>query len=135
MPREYSRHQRLGNQLLRTLSELLRFEAKDPRIDNVALTSVDLSRDLSVAKVYFNLLDPDQDPKPAAEALRHAAGFLRGKLGRAIKVRHVPELRFLHDDSAEQAVRIGRLIDQTVESERQDDDSPVPGVSDDRRGQ
>ena len=90
MPREYSRHQRLGNQLLRTLSELLRFEAKDPRIDNVALTSVDLSRDLSVAKVYFNLLDPDQDPRPAAEALGHAAVFLRGKLGRAIKVRHVP---------------------------------------------
>ena len=132
MPREYSRHQRLGNQMLRTLSELLRFEAKDPRIDNVALTSVDLSRDLSVAKVYFNLLDPDQDPTPAAEALRHAAGFLRGKLGRAIKVRHVPELRFLHDDSAEQAVRISRLIDQTVDSERKDDSAP-PGSSDDRQ--
>lgn len=117
MPREFSRNQRLGNQLLRTLSELLRFETKDPRISNVSLTAVDLSRDLSVARVYFSLLDPDQDPEPATDALANAAGFLRSKLGKAIKVRHVPQLRFVHDDSAEQAVKIGRLIDQTIESD------------------
>ena len=117
MPREFSRNQRLGNQLLRTLSELLRFETKDPRISNVSLTAVDLSRDLSVARVYFSLLDPDQDPEPATDALVNAAGFLRSKLGKAIKVRHVPQLRFVHDDSAEQAVKIGRLIDQTIESD------------------
>ena len=70
MPREFSRNQRLGNQLLRTLSELLRFETKDPRIDGVALTSVDLSRDLSIAKVYFSILDPNQDPQPSVDALR-----------------------------------------------------------------
>ena len=117
MPPEFSRNQRLGNQLLRTLSELLRFETKDPRIGNVSLTAVDLSRDLSIARVYFSLLDPDQDPQPAIEALANASGFLRSKIGKAIKVRHVPQLRFVHDDSAEQAVRIGRLIDQTIESD------------------
>ncbi|MDH3747433.1 MAG: 30S ribosome-binding factor RbfA [Gammaproteobacteria bacterium] len=120
MPREFSRNQRLGTQLLRTLSELLRFETKDPRIGNVSLTAVDLSRDLSVARVYFSLLDPDQDPVPTTEALTNAAGFLRSKLGKAIKVRHVPQLRFMHDDSAEQAVRIGRLIDRTIEAEAPD---------------
>lgn len=130
MAREFSRNQRLGNQLLRTLSELLRFETKDPRIANVALTSVDLSRDLGVAKVYFSLLDPNQDPRPAAEALGNASGFLRGKLGKAIKVRHVPELRFQHDDSAEQAVRISRLIDETIEAENHEDS----GLSKDNGG-
>lgn len=117
MPREFSRNQRLGNQLLRTLSELLRFETKDPRIGNVSLTAVDLSKDLSIARVYFSLLDPNQDPEPTVEALANASGFLRSRLGKAIKVRHVPQLRFIHDDSAEQAVKIGRLIDQTIEAD------------------
>ncbi len=62
MPREFSRNQRLGNQVLRTLADLLRLEVKDPRVRGVALTAVDLSRDLSVARVYFSLLDPDDDP-------------------------------------------------------------------------
>lgn len=116
MPREFSRNQRLGNQVLRTLSELLRFETKDPRLQNVSLTAVDLTRDLSVAKVYFSLMDPNQDPLLVAEGLDAASGFLRRKLGSAIKIRHVPELRFAHDDSAAEAVRIGRLIDTAIEA-------------------
>lgn len=117
MPREYARHERLGNQVLRVLSELIRFETKDPRLRDVSLTAVDLSRDLSIARVYFSLLDPDQDPAPAAEALSHAAGFLRHALGKALTVRHVPELRFEHDDSARNAMRISELIDRAVRDE------------------
>jgi len=111
MPREFSRNQRLGAQILRTLSELLRFETKDPRLQGVSLTSVDLSRDLSVARVYFSLMNPEDSAEAALEALKKAGGFLRGKLGGALKVRHIPELRFVHDDSAEQSVKISELID------------------------
>lgn len=114
MPREFSRHQRLGHQVQRTLAELLQFDVKDPRVRNVSFTSVDLSRDLGVARVYFSLVDPDADPAEALEGLERAAGFLRGKLGRAIKARHVPELRFVHDDSAAEAVRLTKLIDRAV---------------------
>lgn len=117
MSREFARHQRLGNQLLRTLSELLRFETKDPRLEGVSLTAVELSRDLSVARVYFSLLDPDADPAPVQAGLDSASGFLRSHLGRAIKVRHVPELRFAHDDSAAVGARISDLIDRTVNPE------------------
>ena len=117
MPREFARHQRLGNEVLRTLSELLRFETKDPRLDGVSLTSVDLSRDLSVARVYFSLLDPKESPEPALEGLQRAAGFLRSKLGAAIKIRHVPELRFVHDDSAEQSAKISQLIDSALHTD------------------
>ena len=120
MPREFSRHQRLGHQVQRTLAELLQFEVKDPRVRNVSLTSVDLSRDLSVARVYFSLLEPDADSAAALEGLQRAAGFLRGKLGKAIKARHVPELRFVHDDSAAEAVRLSTLIDQAVSADDRD---------------
>ncbi|MCI0516708.1 MAG: 30S ribosome-binding factor RbfA [Woeseiaceae bacterium] len=111
MPREYPRHQRIAAELMRSLSDILRFEIKDPGIAGVSLTNVDLSRDLSVAQVYFSLLQPDGDPQPALDGLGRAAGFLRSKLGQAMKIRHVPELRFRHDDSIAHADRIRRLID------------------------
>ena len=114
MPREFSRNQRLGNQILRTLNELLRFETKDPRLEFVSLTSVDLSKDLSVARIYFSILDPSADPAPVQQGLEKASGFLRAKLGQAIKVRHVPELRFEHDDSAAEGQRISDLIDRAL---------------------
>lgn len=118
MPREFSRNQRLGNQVLRTLNELLRFETKDPRLKLVSLTAVELSRDLSVARVYFSLLDPNGDPEPVQDGLERASGFLRSRLGREIKIRHVPELRFAHDKSAAEAQRIGSLIESALESDR-----------------
>jgi ribosome-binding factor A len=120
MAREFKRHQRLGNEVLRTLSELLRFETKDPRLQRISLTAVDLSRDLSVARVYFSLLDPDESPEPVLEGLERASGFLRSKLGRSLNVRHVPELRFAHDDSAEHGARLSELIDSAVHADEQE---------------
>lgn len=117
MAREFTRNQRLGNQVLRTLNELLRFETKDPRLEGVSLSAVDLTRDLSVARVYFSMLDPTADPEPVQAGLVKASGFLRAKLGQAIKVRHVPELRFEHDDSAAEGQRIADLIDGALKSD------------------
>jgi ribosome-binding factor A len=110
MPREFSRNQRLGAQIQRTLSELIRFETKDPGLTDVSLTVVELSKDLSVAKIFFSLLNPDDDPQPALEGLERAAGFLRRRLGNELTVRHVPELRFVHDDSIAHGVEISKLI-------------------------
>ena len=124
MAREFSRNQRLGNQELRTLNELLRFESKDPRLKMVSLTAVDLSRDLSVARIHFSMLDPNGDPEPVKEGLERASGFLRGRLGREIKIRHVPELRFFHDDSAAEAQRISSLIDAALDSDKNLDSDP-----------
>lgn len=121
MPREFSRNQRLGNQVLRTLNELLRFESKDPRLKMVSLNSLDLSRDLSVARIHFSLLDPNGDPAPVQEGLERASGFLRSRLGREVKIRHVPELRFSHDNSAAEAQRISSLIDDALGPERENE--------------
>jgi ribosome-binding factor A len=118
MPREFSRNQRLGAQMLRTLSELLRFETKDPGLADVSLTAVDLSRDLSVARIYFSMLKPDEDPQPALDGLERASGFLRSKLGSALMVRYVPELRFVHDDSIAHGAEISRLIDDALGTNR-----------------
>ncbi|MDG2107504.1 MAG: 30S ribosome-binding factor RbfA [Woeseiaceae bacterium] len=119
--REFPRNQRLGNQVLRTLNELLTIETKDPRLKMVSFNSVDLSRDLSVARIHFIMLDPDSDPLSVQEGLDRASGFLRGRLGRELKVRHVPELRFFHDNSAAEAQRISGLIDGALEPKKIDE--------------
>ena len=62
-------------------------------------------------------LDPDEDPAPAIEGLGRAAGFLRSRLGRELQIRHVPELRFVHDDSAEQSAKISELIDNALHAD------------------
>jgi len=102
----------------RSLSELLRFETKDPALADVSLTTVELSRDLSVAKIYFSLLKPDADPAPALEGLKRASGFLRSKLGSELLVRHMPELRWVHDDSIAHAAEISKLIDDAKDTKR-----------------
>lgn len=121
MPREFSRNQRLANQVLRTLNELLHSESKDPRLRLVSLTALELSRDLSVARVHYSLLDPNADVEPVDTGLKRASGFLRSRLGHEIKIRHVPELRFYHDDSAAEAQRISDLIEIARESEQQNE--------------
>lgn len=98
---------------MRVLNELLRFESKDPALTNVSISEVELSRDLSVAKVWFSVLDPAADLDAVAEGLRRAAGFLRSRLGKELSVRHVPELRFEHDDSAERGLALSNLIDRS----------------------
>ncbi len=64
-----------------------------------------------MAKVYFSLVNPDDSAEAAQAGLDKASGFLRGRLGKEIKVRHVPELRFIHDDSVEHGMKISELID------------------------
>ena len=112
MPKEFSRNQRLSSQMLRTLNEVLRFETKDPRVDGVSLTDINLAGDLSVATVYFSLVDPAAEPSGAQEGLERAGGFLRSRLGSTLKVRKVPALRFQHDDSIARGAEISALIDR-----------------------
>jgi len=109
----------------RNLSDIVRRELKDPRLQFLTITAVDLSGDLSHAKVFFSLLQPDADPGPAAAALDRAAGFIRSQLGRSMHIRQIPELRFLHDTSLSEGARITSLVEEVVERDRRrhvDDD-------------
>ncbi len=132
MPREFPRHLRVAGELQRSLNELLQAEVKDPRLIGVTVSAVDLSGDLSVARVFFSTLQPDADPAPPQLALEKATGFLRGRLGRILRLRKVPELRFRHDESAGQGLALTHLIDTvaTEENPNQSADA-APGSFDD----
>ena len=112
MAREFPRSRRVEQQLLRTLNELLMFEVKDPRVRGVSISAVEVVPDLSVARVWFSLLDPQADPAPVTEALASASGFMRSRLSRELTLRRSPELRFQWDDSSRRGSELSRLIDE-----------------------
>src|SRR5581483_635378 len=99
------RPQKLGDQIQRELSDLLQRELRDPRVGMVTITSVDVSPDLSHAKIFFTGL-PE-----TSKGLSRAAGYLRSQLARRIKLYTTPELRFVYDESVERGDRLSRLID------------------------
>ena len=120
MAREYDRAQRVASQLQRELAELIRSELKDPRIGWVTVDDVEVSRDISVAKVYVSTLEPE-GIEPALEALAAAAPFLRRELGKRLHLRSIPQLRFFKDTAIERGIRITRLLDE-IAKERKDKD-------------
>lgn len=111
MPKEFSRSQRMAEQVRRELAELVRDEIKDPRVKWVSFTAVKVSRDLSNAIVYITTLN-DEDREPAVEALNKAAGFLRHLLSERIRSRIVPSLKFIYDVSIERGASMETLIAQ-----------------------
>jgi len=111
--RAQGRPQRVGDLIQRELSELVARELRDPRVGMVTLTAVDVSPDMSHAKVFFTLLDKER-LEEVQEGLRRAAGFLRSQLAKRVKLYSIPELRFEYDESVERADRLSRLIDSAV---------------------
>ena len=118
MGKEFSRSRRVGEQIQRELAELIQRELSDPRLGMVTVSAVEVSRDLTVAKVYFTVLNPGRDVKETLDGLNHAIGFLRRELGRRMKLRVVPELRFQYDSSIEEGSRLSALIDKAVSGDR-----------------
>ena len=112
------RPEKLGDLIQRELSDLLHREVRDPRIGMVTITAVDVSPDLSHAKVFFTTLSLAHIDE-AREGLQRAAGFLRSQLARRIKLYTTPELRFVYDESVERGDRLSRLIDSTRDPARE----------------
>jgi ribosome-binding factor A len=111
VPREFPRSRRIEEQIQRILSEALRGSVRDPRVRGVMITEVKVSRDLGVAKVFYSKLGTEAAAEEERSAgLTAANSFLRSVLARELRVRQVPELRFLPDESFERAVRLERLI-------------------------
>ncbi len=125
MPREFTRSTRVAEQLRREIGELLRHAVKDPRAQGATITDVEVSKDVSHARVYFSQLDdaPEQ-VKETENALNRAAGYLRRELSQIMRMRHVPELKFVYDRSVAEGMRMDALIDaaRQRDRERQNDD-------------
>ena len=114
MQQESSRPLRVGEQLRREITNLLRNEVKDPRISEIIIYDVVVSNDLGIAKVYFSPIDLKQDATEITEGLQSASGFLRTQLSKSLHMRKIPELRFIVDQTEAKSDRIEQLIQQSL---------------------
>ncbi len=132
-----SRVQRVADQIQRDLATLIQMEVSDPRVGMVSVTGVDVSRDLSHAKVHVTVMNSltgndelndstlqepgDLDRLEIAEnikALNQAAGYLRTLLSKRLKIRSVPKLQFYYDGSIERGQKLSKAIDNALAADR-----------------
>ena len=123
MPNSYSRSDRVAEQIRRELAELIRLELKDPRVNLVTITDVEITADYAHAKVFYTTLAAEDQRAELDRGLKRSAGFLRREIGRRVRIHHNPELHFVYDASVERGSHLSQLIDQAVASDRQDEES------------
>ena len=114
--REFSRTDRVGQQIQKEIAVILQREIKDPRLGMVTVSAVEVSRDLSYAKIFitvFNTQDEDA-AKQSAKVLNEATGYIRSLLGKRIRARIMPELKFVVDNSLMEGMRISNLVDSII---------------------
>ncbi len=116
MPKEFARSERVAQTISRHLAIILRNEVKDPRVSELSITDVIVTKDLRQAKVFVTgLFDSDDDISNAVEGLERASGFLRKKLASSIDMRHCPSLIFSYDNSIVQGAKMSALIDKALD--------------------
>lgn len=114
------RIERVNKELQREISRLLEFSVKDENAKRAVITGVDCAKDLKSAKVYFTTISPE-DRRSVSESLKKVRTFLRSSLAQSLRIRTVPELRFIYDTSGEYGRSIDRLLDMVITHEENTD--------------
>lgn len=114
MAKEFSRSDRVAEQIQRELADLLQFEVKDPRVGMVTVTEVEVSGDMAHAKIYYSAKEGTAELQ---KGLEKTAGFLRSQLAKRMLVRTVPQLHFIYDASIDRGMRLSKLIDEALAPE------------------
>lgn len=119
MAKEFTRTQRVAQEMQKEIAIILQREVKDPRVVMATVSGVEISRDLAYAKVFVTFLnDSDAEAvKAGIKALQDAAGFIRMLLGKAMRLRVVPELTFAYDNSLVEGMRMSNLVSNVVKSD------------------
>ncbi len=110
----YKREDRVAELLLEEISSIVIREVKDPRVNGVTITHVKVSADLQHAKVFY--INSLGDQFEAGEGLKHSAGYIRYELKKRLRLRYIPQLTFIYDDSFDYGERIDKILKE-IESE------------------
>ena len=99
------------------ISEIIHREMRDPRLGFVTITDVKISPDLKYARVFMSIMGDQKQQEIGLAALKHASGFVRGELGKRIRMRIIPEIEFQIDESIERGARIFEILQQVKQDE------------------
>ena len=118
--KEFSRTARIADFLKRELGTLIQLQLRDPRLGMVSVTDVEVSRDLSHAKVFVTVMGKNtaEEAKDSVAVLNKAAGFLRSQVAKINNARTTPQLRFYYDASIDRGQRLSKLIQDAVDADR-----------------
>ncbi|MGQ0287162.1 30S ribosome-binding factor RbfA [Pasteurellaceae bacterium 22721_9_1] len=119
MAREFSRADRVAQELQKEVAVILQREVKDPRIGMVTVSDVEVSKDLAYAKIFVTFLfDNDEAAiEQGMKGLEKASPYIRTLVGKAMRLRIVPELRFMYDKSLVEGMRMSNLVTQTIRND------------------
>lgn len=106
----YKRKDRVGDQIKKEVSQIIQRELKDPGIGFVTITDVELSDDLRNAKIFFSVLGDEQKKLDSSQALERAVSFVQHEIGRKMKLRYTPKIRFIYDHSLEKGAKIEKTL-------------------------
>lgn len=106
------RKEKLEELIKRLVADLLLKEIKDSRIGFISISRVEISKDYSSANVFFSVLGSEKNIKDSFFGLESAKGFIRKKIGKSLKLRYIPDLKFVYDDSVAEGVNLVNLIDK-----------------------
>lgn len=115
---------RINDEILREISEIIRSEVKDPRIQAMTtVIRVDTTQDLKFCKVYVSVFGNDEEKKNVMQGLKNAGGFIRHLIAERVNLRNTPELIFKLDDSVEYSIKMTKLIDEISKSSHEGDEA------------
>lgn len=123
MIKEFTRSQRVEQEIQKNIAIILQHKIKDPRINMATISGVDISHNLAYAKVYvtfINMLHQKYDPVliiNGIKALQNATGYIRALLSTTMRLRMIPELQFIHDNSLMEGMRISTLVTNVVQND------------------
>jgi ribosome-binding factor A len=115
----FKRSEKVGDLIREEISQILLRELKDPRIGFVSITKVDLSDDLRVAKVYYSVFGGEQEKEESFQGLESAKGYIKRELGRRVRLKYMPEISFIFDDSFEYGEHIEELLRGVKDADRE----------------
>jgi ribosome-binding factor A len=120
MAREFGRPERVADFLRKELSQIMQQQLRDPRVGLASITDVDVSRDLSHAKVHVTVLgsDSNDDAKDVIQVLNKASGFFRSQVAKSHSMRITPTIRFYFDESIHRGQHLSSLIDDALAADR-----------------
>lgn len=114
---------RVNEEVMRELSNIIRGEVKDPRIDPMtSVVGVEVAPDLKTAKAYISVLGDEESQKNTIAGLRSAEGYIRRALARSVNLRNTPQIRFILDQSIAYGVEMSKKIDEVTKQLREDSD-------------
>lgn len=116
--RQFSRADRVSGQIQRVLSQLLKKDVKDPRLETTVITDIRLSRDLRSAKVYFTS-GSAQNRERALAGFQQALGFIKRRLASRLDLRYMPDLKFFYDETFEYGIYINKIL-KSISSDETD---------------